>query len=127
MPRWREELARAGYPPRELAAAVDRAGLNYRPPERSVVTDVAAEVLSPGSRLAEEKTFSRRDVIVAVAPYLHGLPASVLDTAVDGVLSHELAVPLPPVAGAREPVWSAAGVLEDERRIAELADVVTQW
>ncbi len=127
VPRWREELARAGYPPRELAAAVDRAGLNYRPPERSVVTDVAAEVLSPGSRLAEEKTFSRRDVIVAVAPYLHGLPASVLDTAVDGVLSHELAVPLPPVAGAREPVWSAAGVLEDERRIAELADVVTQW
>ena len=30
------------------------------------------------------------------------------------------------VAGAREPVWSAACVLEDERRIAELADVLTQ-
>ncbi len=81
MPRWREELARAGYPPRELAAAVDRAGLGYLPPERGTVTDVATEVLSPGGRLAEQKTFTRRDVIVAVAPFLHGLPVSVLDNA----------------------------------------------
>ena len=125
VPRWRDELARAGYPPLELAASVDRAGLKYRPPEQDV-DDIATGLLSPGGRLAEEKTFTRRDVIVAVAPYLHGLPVSVLDTAVDSVLSHELAVPLPPVAGAREPVWSAACVLEDERRIAELADVLTQ-
>jgi conjugative relaxase-like TrwC/TraI family protein len=113
VPRWRDELARAGHPPRELAAAVDRAGLGYRPPERGIVTDVATQVLSPGGRLAGEKTFNRRDVIVAVAPHLHGLPVSILDTAVDGVVSHELAVPLPPVAGAREPVWSAACVLEE--------------
>ena len=126
VPRWREELARAGYPPRDLVAAVDRAGLGYLPPQRSAITDIAAEVLSPGGRLADEKTFTRRDVIVAVAPYLHGLPVSVLGTAVDSVLSHESAVQLRPVAGAREPVWSAACVLEDERRIAELADVLTQ-
>ena len=93
VPRWRDELARAGYPPLELAASVDRAGLKYRPPEQDV-DDVATRLLSPGGRLAEEKTFTRRrDVIVA---------------------------------GAREPVWSAAYVLEDERRIAELADVLTQ-
>jgi conjugative relaxase-like TrwC/TraI family protein len=125
VPRWRDELARAGYPPLELAAAVDQAGLNYRPPQRDV-DDIATGLLSPGDRLAEEKTFTRRDVIVAVAPQLHGLPVSVLDGAIERVLSHESAVPLPRVAGAREPVWSAACVLEDERRIAELADVLTQ-
>ncbi len=101
------------------------AGLNYRPPDRDV-DEIATGLLSPGGRMAEEKTFTPRDVIVAVAPYLHGLPVSVLDAAMDSVLSHERAVPLPPVAGAREPVWSAACVLEDERRIAELADALTQ-
>ena len=111
VPRWRDELARAGYPPLELAAAADRAGRKYRPPERDV-DDIATGLLSPGGHLAEEKTFTRRDVIVAVAPYLHWLPVSVLDTAVDRVLSDESAVPLPPVAGARGPVWSAACVLE---------------
>ena len=73
-----------------------------------------------------KKRPSPADVIVAVAPHLHGLPVPLLDTAVDRVLSHQLAVPLPAVAGAREPAWSAACVLEDERRIAELADMLTQ-
>jgi hypothetical protein len=121
MPRWQDELAHAGYSPLELVAAVERAGLDYRPRERESVADVASELLSPGGRLAEEKTFTRPDVIVAVAPHLHGLPVSELDTAIDRVLSHELPLPLPPVAGAREPVWAAACVLADERRIAELA------
>jgi hypothetical protein len=125
VPRWQDELAGAGYPPVELAAAIERAGLNYRPPERDL-DDIAAALLSPGGRLAEEKTFTRRDVIVAVAPYLHGLPVPVLDGAIERVLSHGSAVALPPVAGAREPVWSAACVLENERRIAELADTLTQ-
>ncbi len=31
MARWRDELARAGYPPVELGAAVERAGLAYQP------------------------------------------------------------------------------------------------
>jgi conjugative relaxase-like TrwC/TraI family protein len=67
VPRWRDELARAGYPPVELAAAVDQAGLNYRPPEPDL-DDIATALLSPGGRMADEKTFTRRDVIVAVAP-----------------------------------------------------------
>ena len=94
VPRWRDELARAGYPPLELAAAVERAGLEYRPPSETSTTSPPS-CCRPGGRLAEEKTFTRRDVIVAVAPHLHGLPVSVLDTAVDSVLSHEQAVPCP--------------------------------
>jgi ATP-dependent exoDNAse (exonuclease V) alpha subunit len=49
-----------------------------------------------------------------------------LDRAVDRVLSHEQAIALPLVTGAREPVWAAACVVEDERRIAALADVLAE-
>jgi conjugative relaxase-like TrwC/TraI family protein len=124
VPRWRQELDHAGFPAPELAAAVERAGLEYSPASRDIVDDVAGGLLSPGGRLASEKAFSRRDVIVAVAPHLHGMPVSVLDEAVDRVLSHEHAVALPVVMGAREPVFSAACVVEDERRIASLADAL---
>jgi len=126
VPRWREELARAGYPARELTAEVERAGLAYEPPSRDVLDDLAAELLGPGGRLASEKTFSRADVIVAVAPHLHGLPVSFLDSAVDKVLTHEHAIALPLVSRAREPVWAAACVVEDERRIAGLADILAE-
>ena len=124
--RWQGELAQAGYPPAELAAAVERAGLAYQPPGLDVLDRAADELLSPSGRLASEKTFTRDDVIVAVAPMLHGLPVSVLGTAVDRVLSHEHAVALPLVTGAREPVWAASCVVEDERRIAALADVLAE-
>ena len=122
--RWREELARAGYPPVELVASVELARLTYQPPGLEVLDSVAEELLSAGGRLSQEKTFTRDDVIVAVAPMLHGLPVSMLDRAVDRVLSHEQAVTLPLVTGAREPVWAASCVVEDERRIASLADVL---
>ena len=124
--RWRDELARAGFPPVELAASVERAGFTYEPPGMEVLDHVADELLSPGGRLASKKTFTRDDVIVAVAPMLHGLPVSILDTALDRVLSHENAVALPLVIGAREPVWAAAWVVEDERRVADLADVLAK-
>ena len=126
LPRWRAELAEAGYPPAELAAAVERAGRAYAPPGAGIVGQLAEELLRPGGRLAAEKTFDLLDAVVAVAPLLHGLPVSMLDSAVQGVLTDELAVALPLVAGARGPVWAAACVLEDERRVAELADQLVE-
>ena len=124
--RWRAELARAGYPPVDLVNAVERAGLAYQPPALEVLDDLAGQLLEPGGRLAQEKTFTGDDVVVAVAPHLHGLPVSFLDKAIESVLSHDHALALPMVAGAREPVWAAACVVEDERHIAELADVVSE-
>ena len=124
--RLRDELARAGYPPVDLAATVELAGLAYQPPGMEVLDRVGDELLAPGGRLAWEKTFTRDDVVVAVAPLLHGLPVSVLDDAVDRVLCHDQAVALPLVTGAREPVWAAASVVEDEQRIAALADVLAE-
>ena len=126
LPRWRAELAEAGYPAAELAAAVERAGRDYVRPGPEIVDQLGDELLGPGGRLAAEKTFDLRDAAVAVAPLLHGLPVSMLGTAVQKVLSDERAVALPPVAGARRPVWAAASVLEDERRVAELADQLVE-
>ncbi len=126
LPRWRAELAEAGYPGEELVFAVERAGVAYEPPRADIVHELTEELLAPGGRLASQKTFDRSDVVVAVAPLLHGLPVSVLNSAVERVLSDDEAIALPPVAGAREPVWAAACVLEDERRVAELADQLAQ-
>jgi conjugative relaxase-like TrwC/TraI family protein len=126
VPRWRDELAQAGYPAPELAAEVERAGLAYEPPSLEILDGLAAGLLSPGGRLASDKTFSRADVIVAVAPHLHGLPVSLLDSAVDKVLTHESAIALPLVSRARQPVWAAACVVEDERRIAGLASTLAE-
>ncbi len=126
VPRWRDELAEAGYPAAELSAEVERAGLAYEPPSMEVLDGLAAELLGRDGRLASEKTFTRADVIVAVAPHLHGLPVSVLDSTIDKVLTHEDAIALPLVSRAREPVWAAACVVEDERRIADLASVLSE-
>ncbi len=123
--RWQGELTQAGYPPVELDRQVRRAGLEYQPPSAGVLDGLAEELLAPGGRLAELKSFTRGDVMIAAAPLLHGLPVSFLDEAVDRVLGHELAVALPPVAGAGEAVWAAASVVADERRIAELAERLT--
>jgi conjugative relaxase-like TrwC/TraI family protein len=126
VPRWRNELAQAGYPALELAAQVERAGLSYEPPNREVLDGLPDELLAPGGRLSSEKTFTRADVIVAVAPHLHGLPVSFLDSTVDKVLTHENAIALPLISRAREPVWAAACVVEDERRIADLAQSLAE-
>ena len=105
--RWQAELTALGYPPAALDAAVEAAGAAYAAARPSTWTQLAGELLAPGGRLASEKTFTRGDVIVAVAPHLHGLPVSVLDQAVDAVLAHTEAVRLPPWSGAREAVWAA--------------------
>jgi hypothetical protein len=121
--RWQTELTALGWPPAALKAAVDAAGAAYWPPTVDL-DELAAELLAPGGRLASEKTFTRGDVIVAVAPHLHGLPMAFLDQAVEAVVAHSEAVRLPAIRGAREAVWAAGCVLADEQRIAELADTL---
>ena len=120
--RWRGELAAAGHPPLELEASVERAGLAYQPPDVSILDKLPETLLNPGGRLAEMKIFTRGDVIVAVAPLLHGLPVEHLDRAVQAVLEHSLAIPLPAVLGCPQGVYAARCVIEDEQRIADLAE-----
>ena len=73
--RWRDELARAGYPPIELANSIERAGLAYQPPGLAVIDELAGQLLAPGGRLAQDKTFTRDDVAVAVAPTCAACPS----------------------------------------------------
>ena len=116
-----EDLVPAGgtswpgwLPAARAGSAVERAGLAYEPPGLDILDDLAAELLGPGGRLASEKTFTRGDVVVAVAPHLHGLPVSYLDGAVETVLSHEHAVALP--RGGRRPGAGVGGGLRARGR-----------
>ena len=124
--RWRAELAAHGYPPAELAAAVEEAGRQRGPLVDRLEPDVAAgvvgEVLGIDGPLAQRKVFTRGDLIVAVAPYLHGLPVTELDNLVDQVVRDRRCVPLIGVAGARERVWAPACVLAHEHHVAALAE-----
>ena len=126
--RWRAELSDAGHPPSQLVADI-QAAARHRDPvldrlEDETTANLVAETLGAGSRLAEVKVFDRSDVIVAVAPRLHGLPVSELDRVVELVIAHSDCVPLIGVAGARTQNYATAGVLAAEARIAELADTL---
>ncbi|MFZ2059289.1 MAG: hypothetical protein WAV54_17965 [Acidimicrobiales bacterium] len=121
MTRWQDDLTAAGHPSAELLAAVEAAGSTYQLPEVDL-EELAGELLGPDGRLAQERTFTRGDVIIAAAPHLHGLPVSVLDQAVETVLAHSDAVALAIVTGSREQVWTARCVLADEERIATVAE-----
>ena len=72
------------------------------------------QLLGPGGRLAAEKVFARRDVIVAAAPHLFGLDPAILDRLVDRVLADPDAVALERSRGATEPVW-APGMCRRDR------------
>jgi len=123
--RWRAELSDAGHPPSQLIADI-QAAARHRDPvldrlDDATTTNLVAEMLGAGSRLAEVKVFDRADVIVAVAPRLHGLPVSELDRVVDAVLAAQDCVPLIGVAGARTQTYATAGVLAAEAHIAAMA------
>jgi conjugative relaxase-like TrwC/TraI family protein len=125
MARWRGEIEAAGWPADAVVRIVDERGAAYRRPVVDL-DELAGQLLGPEGRLSAEKTFTRADVMVAVAPHLHGLPVSVLHDAVAAALRHPDAVPLPAITGARERVWAAACVLIDEERVAELAALLCE-
>ena len=83
LPRWRKELTDAGFPPEQLVADIEQAGLDYRrehSPTKVLwdkeLAKLTNDVLGPDGTLSARKVFSKRDVIVAVAPKVFGLPAA---------------------------------------------------
>ena len=86
LPRWRNELTDAGFPPEQLVADIEQAGLDYRrehSPTKVLwdkeLAELTNDVLGPDGTLSDRKVFSKRDVIVAVAPKVFGLPARELE------------------------------------------------
>jgi len=117
--RWRAELEAARWPVERLAASVEAAKRTPRPMSFREARQVLSEVLGDDSDLARRKVFSRRDVIVASAPYLYGQDPAFLDPLVERALADPESVPLVGVKGARERVHSLASVLARETAIAD--------
>jgi hypothetical protein len=119
--RWRGEVASVGWPTERLAGAIDAAAAAVPPARLSfqAARELIAEVLAPDGELARRKVFSRRHVIVELAPHLYGQRPEFLEALVDRALADPEAVPVIGVAGTRERVYSLASVLAQEHAIAE--------
>lgn len=117
--RWRPELEAAGWPVERLVASVEAAKGTCPPMSRKGARLLLSEVLGHDSDLARRKVFSRRHVVVAIAPHLYGQDPALLDPFMDRALADPEVVPLVGVKGARERVHSLASVLARETAIAE--------
>jgi conjugative relaxase-like TrwC/TraI family protein len=120
--RWRAELADIGWPVERLVASADAAAQRSGPVRRLTLPqarEILSKVLGHDGDLARRKVFSRRDVIIAVAPHLYGQDPALLEALVDRALRDPEVVPLVGVAGAREQAHSLASVLARETAIAE--------
>jgi conjugative relaxase-like TrwC/TraI family protein len=124
--RWRAELADAGFPPAEMWRHVTAAA-RHRPPVIDRLDDetlavLIRDTLALDGRLSRLKVFDRADVILTVAPTLHGLPLSELDRVVNAVIADAGCVPLIGVAGARTQAYATGAVLAAEAHVARLAE-----
>jgi conjugative relaxase-like TrwC/TraI family protein len=126
MSRWQGELASVGWPVAELERSVVAARSKSRRP-RELGEDerrrVVAEVLALEGPLAARKVFSRRDVVVAVAPKLFGHDLAELKSLVNQVLADPEAIPLMATPMARERVYATATVIATEQAIAAAVDI----
>jgi conjugative relaxase-like TrwC/TraI family protein len=126
--RWRQELTDAGFPPEQLAADIERAGVEHRRDHRyqrlfdQDLRRLASDVLGPNGMLSDRKVFAKRDVIVAVAPRVFGLPAAELTKATDRVLRDPDAIPLVGVPRASERAYATAHVIATERSIEQAVE-----
>ncbi len=129
LPRWRAELASVGFPPQRLNTAIDLAGLAYKlqhsGPEilgNRTLAELAENLLGPDGTLSARKVFAKRDVIVAVAPMVFGLPAAELDKATARILRDPDAIPLVGVPRASEQAFSSAHVIATELAVEQAVE-----
>lgn len=120
MAKWRNELAEIGVTVDDLAQSVDDSRgariATELTPERT--QQLVGELLAPDGRLAAQKVFSRRDVMVVAAPKLFGLDPAELGRVVDRLLADPASIPLVGVAGAKERAYAPACVIAAEHAIA---------
>src|SRR5262249_37481288 len=119
--RWRGELASIGWPEERLTAAIDSAAREVGPPPGLTLKSarrVLGEVLAADGELARRKVFSRRHLLVELAPRLFGPAPQLLDLLVGRALLDPELIPLVGVAGAREQPHALASVLATEAAIA---------
>jgi conjugative relaxase-like TrwC/TraI family protein len=119
--RWQDELTSIGWPPDRLNQAVNvRSGRRIAPrPHPNIIHKLLTEVLGEDSELARRKVFSRRHLIVAIAPHLYGWTPEQVEWVVVRALADPSVVPLIGVPGAIEATYSLASVLATEAAIAD--------
>jgi conjugative relaxase-like TrwC/TraI family protein len=121
--RWHDELLENGLHPNKIQERIT-AGRNHRiirNLDDDVLDRLAGQLLERDGRLAAEKVFTRRDVIVAAAPHLFGHDVAALDRLVDKVLDHPNAIELESAARTGEAVFAPRCVIDTEREIAARA------
>jgi hypothetical protein len=122
MPRWVAEIGEVGWSVEAITQAVDREAAERSRPSPTLsaeeVRAVVNGVLDADGALANRKVFTRRDVVVAVAPALYGRDPAELTRVVDRTLSDPEAVPLLGVAGASERAYATAVTIAREQAIA---------
>jgi conjugative relaxase-like TrwC/TraI family protein len=121
---WRSELTEIGLTADDMSHAVADSQ-HVRITHDLTAEDVQAlaiDLLGPEGRLAAQKVFSRRDVVVAAAPHLFGLDPGVLGHVVDRVLADPAAIPLVGVRGAKQRAYVPACVLAAEQAIAAVVE-----
>ncbi|MFN2505937.1 MAG: MobF family relaxase [Acidimicrobiales bacterium] len=122
LPRWVGEIGEVGWSVERIAAEVDRAAAErrLRPPELSQyeLRAAAEAALDPDGPLAARKIFTKRDVIVAVAPDLYGRNLSELGRVVQRTLADPEAVALMQAAGAHQRAYATATTIAREQAIA---------
>ena len=126
MPRWVAEIGEVGWSVEAIAQAIDREAAARRPPAPTLsaekVRAVVNQVLDADGALAARKVFTRRDVVVAVAPSLYGRDPAELTRVVDRTLADPEAVPLLGVAGATERAYATAVTIAREEAIARCVE-----
>ena len=127
MARWQAELESVGWPVAALARAVEAARPRGRRLPQALGPEelqrLVAEVLAPDGPLADRKVFTRRDVIVAVAPHLFGHDPAELAWVADRVVADPEAVPLVAVPSASERPYATATTIAREQAIAAAVDI----
>jgi hypothetical protein len=91
--RWHAELEAAGWPVERLVASVEAARGEVRPMTRKDARRLLSEILGHDGELACRKVFSRRHVVVALAPHLYGRDPVLLDAFVDRALADPECIP----------------------------------
>jgi conjugative relaxase-like TrwC/TraI family protein len=126
LPRWVAEIGDVGWSVEAIAHAIDREAAARRPPSPTVaaaeVRGIVKGVLDPDGALAARKVFTRRDVVVAVAPALYGRDPGELARVVERILADPEAVPLLRKTGASERAYATAVTIAREQAIARCVE-----
>ena len=123
MAGWLSELSGGGYSPDGLLEGVEKAAAGRGRDGPAVLTQpqlsaLAAYLLGPSGRLADQKVFTRADVAVAAGPLLFGFGPRELLRVMEAVCAHPDAVPLMGVKAAREQAYAPACAIANEAAIA---------